>query len=175
MSTPTPDPILVDLLAAAGYDLAPHRDGASWVATHFDTGQQVEADAPGPAAREALRLLRQQLADARAIAGEVGATLLQLADSCQECAQTPYLGYQLSVGELQRVTHTATSLLTARGGSPGLGFDYTGCQHLGAFRCLRFASSASNVTLCRYASPIIQDTAGCGHYDHTQNGQAETE
>lgn len=81
MSTPTPDPILVDLLAAAGYDLAPHCDGASWVATHRDTGQQVEADAPGPAAREALSLLRQQLIDARAIAGEVGATLLQLADA----------------------------------------------------------------------------------------------
>lgn len=81
MSTPTSDPVLVDLLAAAGYDLAPHRNGTSWVATYRDTGQQVEADAPGPAAREALRLLRQQLADARAIAGEVSAALLQLADA----------------------------------------------------------------------------------------------
>lgn len=81
MSTPTPDPILVDLLAAAGYDLASHRNGASWVATHRDTGQQVEADAPGPVAREALRLLRQRLAEARVIAEDVGARLLQLADA----------------------------------------------------------------------------------------------
>lgn len=81
MSTLAPDLVLVDLLAAAGYDLTFHRDGVSWVATHRDTGQQVEADSPGPAAREALRLLRQQLADARLIAGEAGAVLLQLADA----------------------------------------------------------------------------------------------
>jgi succinate dehydrogenase/fumarate reductase flavoprotein subunit len=59
----TPD-ALAELLEAAGFALTPHRDGRSWVATHADSGQQVEGDSPAEAAHAALALLRQQRSDA---------------------------------------------------------------------------------------------------------------
>jgi hypothetical protein len=79
-----PAQLLVDLLDAAGYDLAPHRDGQSWVATHRDTGQQVEGEDPGPVARDALALLRQQLAD---VTRELENARAQAEDAARQLAQ----------------------------------------------------------------------------------------
>jgi antitoxin component HigA of HigAB toxin-antitoxin module len=75
----TPDALLLVLLHAAGFEMASHRDGASWVATHADSGQQVEAPTPIDTARAALALLRQQRADLEAELGRVRAGASQIA------------------------------------------------------------------------------------------------
>jgi len=51
------------ILVAAGFVVRAHRDGASWIATSIDSGQQVEADTPAAVALKAVKLLRQQRND----------------------------------------------------------------------------------------------------------------
>lgn len=89
----TADPLLVDLLNAAGYDLR-RVDAEQWVAVHRDTKQEVRGEYPGDTARLALHVLRAELTSLRVrdahhtgMAAVVDALTVDLTEALVDLAQ----------------------------------------------------------------------------------------
>lgn len=79
---PAPVPLLLDLLDAAGLDLAPCADGSTWAAVDRASGYEWGlGESPACAGRAALAALRQRYTTAAAGAAQVERMAVELAEA----------------------------------------------------------------------------------------------